>query len=68
MALLLKKSPDLGNSSPIPRALMYVASIQTFGPSSLLELQVPSATRCRPQPTSLQVQQLTLWLTATLCD
>jgi hypothetical protein len=31
MALLLKKSPDLGNSSPVPRALMYVASLQTSG-------------------------------------
>jgi hypothetical protein len=31
MAPLLKKSPDLGNSSPVPRALMYVASLQTSG-------------------------------------
>jgi hypothetical protein len=30
MALLLEKSLDLGNSSPVPRALMYVASLQTF--------------------------------------
>jgi hypothetical protein len=34
----------------------------------LLELQVPGATRCRPRPTSLRVQQPTLWLTTTLCD
>jgi hypothetical protein len=34
MAPLLKKSPDLGNSSPVPRALMYVASLQTFGLAS----------------------------------
>jgi hypothetical protein len=34
MAPLLKKSPDLGNSSPVPRALVYVASLRTFGPSS----------------------------------
>jgi hypothetical protein len=34
MAPLLKKSPDLGNSYPVLRALMYVASLQTFGPSS----------------------------------
>jgi hypothetical protein len=26
-----EKSPDLGNSSPAPRALMYVASLQTSG-------------------------------------
>jgi hypothetical protein len=31
MAPLPGKSPDLGNSSPVPRALMYVASLQTFG-------------------------------------
>jgi hypothetical protein len=31
MAPLRKKSPDLGNSSPVPRALMYVASLQTSG-------------------------------------
>jgi hypothetical protein len=31
MAPLPKKSPDLGNSSPVLRALMYVASLQTFG-------------------------------------
>jgi hypothetical protein len=36
MAPLLEKSPDLGNSSPVPRALMYVASLQTFGLASLL--------------------------------
>jgi hypothetical protein len=30
MALLFRKSLDLGNSSPILRALMYVASLQTF--------------------------------------
>jgi hypothetical protein len=30
-APLLKKSPDLGNSSPVLRALMSVASLQTFG-------------------------------------
>jgi hypothetical protein len=30
MAPPLKRSPDLGNSSPVPRALMYVASLQTF--------------------------------------
>jgi hypothetical protein len=29
MAPLPKKSPDLGNSSPAPRALMYVASLRT---------------------------------------
>jgi hypothetical protein len=29
MAPLPKKSPDLGNSSPVPRALMYVASLRT---------------------------------------
>jgi hypothetical protein len=34
MAPLLEKSPDLDNSSPMPRALMYVASLQTFGLSS----------------------------------
>jgi hypothetical protein len=34
MAPPLKRSPDLGNSSPIPRALMYVASLQTFGLAS----------------------------------
>jgi hypothetical protein len=34
MAPLSKKSPDLGNSSPVPRALMYVASLQTFGLAS----------------------------------
>jgi hypothetical protein len=34
MAPLPKKSPDLGNSFPVPRALMYVASLRTFGPSS----------------------------------
>jgi hypothetical protein len=34
MAPLPKKSPDLGNSSPVPRALMYVASCQTFGLAS----------------------------------
>jgi hypothetical protein len=34
MAPLPKKSPDLGNSSPAPRALMYVASLQTFGLAS----------------------------------
>jgi hypothetical protein len=33
---LSKKSPDLGNSSPVPRALMYVASLQTFGLASSL--------------------------------
>jgi hypothetical protein len=31
MAPPLKRSPDLGNSSPVLRALMYVASLQTFG-------------------------------------
>jgi hypothetical protein len=31
MAPLPEKSPDLGNSSPVPRALMYVASLQTSG-------------------------------------
>jgi hypothetical protein len=36
MAPLSKKSPDLGNSSPMPRALMYVASLQTFGLASSL--------------------------------
>jgi hypothetical protein len=30
MAPLPRKSPNLGNSSPMPRALMYVASLQTF--------------------------------------
>jgi hypothetical protein len=30
MAPLPKKAPDLGNSYPVPRALMYVASLQTF--------------------------------------
>jgi hypothetical protein len=34
MAPLPKKSPDLGNSSPVPRALMYVASLQTEGLAS----------------------------------
>jgi hypothetical protein len=34
MAPLPGKSPDLGNSSPVPRALMYVASLQTFGLAS----------------------------------
>jgi hypothetical protein len=34
MAPLLKKSLDLGNSSPMLRALMYVASLQTFSLSS----------------------------------
>jgi hypothetical protein len=34
MALLPKKSLDLSNSSPVLRALMYVASLQTFGSSS----------------------------------
>jgi hypothetical protein len=34
MAPLPKKSPDLGNSYPVPRALMYVASLQTFGLAS----------------------------------
>jgi hypothetical protein len=34
MAPLPEKSPDLDNSSPVPRALMYVASLRTFGPSS----------------------------------
>jgi hypothetical protein len=29
MAPLPKKSPDLGNGSPVPRALMYVASLRT---------------------------------------
>ena len=32
----LKRLPDLGNSSPVPRALMYVASLQTFGLASSL--------------------------------
>jgi hypothetical protein len=34
MSPLPKKSLDLGNSSPVPRALMYVASLRTFGPLS----------------------------------
>jgi hypothetical protein len=34
MAPLSKKSLDLGNSYPVPRALMYVASLQTFGLAS----------------------------------
>jgi hypothetical protein len=34
MAPLPRKSPDLGNSSPVPRALMYVVSLRTFDPSS----------------------------------
>jgi hypothetical protein len=34
MAPLPEKSPDLGNSSSVLRALMYVASLRTFGPSS----------------------------------
>jgi hypothetical protein len=34
MSLLLEKSLNLSNSSPILRALMYVASLQTFGLSS----------------------------------
>jgi hypothetical protein len=34
MAPLLRKSLDLGNSSPVLRALMYVASLQTFGLAS----------------------------------
>jgi hypothetical protein len=34
MAPLPEKSPDLGNSSPVLRALMYVASLQTFGLAS----------------------------------
>jgi hypothetical protein len=36
MAPPLKRSPDLVNSSPVPRALMYVASLQTFGLASSL--------------------------------
>jgi hypothetical protein len=34
MAPPLKRSLDLGNSSPVPRALMYVASCQTEGLAS----------------------------------
>jgi hypothetical protein len=36
MAPLSEKSLDLDNSSPVPRALMYVASLRTFSPSSSL--------------------------------
>jgi hypothetical protein len=38
MALLLKKSLNLSNSSLILRALMYVASLQTF--NLLLSLSI----------------------------
>jgi hypothetical protein len=33
MALLLEKSLDLDNSSLMLRALMYIASLRTFGPT-----------------------------------
>jgi hypothetical protein len=58
MALLFRKSPDLGNSSPMLRALMYVASLQTFGLASSLYRRLELEDRDQSWAAAVKIERM----------
>jgi hypothetical protein len=55
---LSKKSPDLGNSSPVPRALMYVASLQTFSLASSLYRRLRRERRGQSWAAAVRIERM----------
>jgi hypothetical protein len=58
MAPLLRKSLDLGNSSPVLRALMYVASLQTFGLASSSYRRLELEDRDQSWATAVRIERM----------
>jgi hypothetical protein len=58
MALLLKKSLDLGNNFPVLRALMYVASLQTFGLASSLYRRLELEDRDQSWAAAVRIERM----------
>jgi hypothetical protein len=58
MALLFRKSLDLGNSFPILRALMYVASLQTFSLASSLYRRLELEDRDQSWAAAVRIERI----------